>query len=110
VIYGAVNTPTITSILTDRPLDADADDGAVIGVGPAGSYGFGFHRNAFTLVSRPLALPPARFVDSAVLNYKGIGLRATVTYDNLNSRSIVKLDLLCGVKVLNTSLGFPVYS
>jgi len=99
-------SPTTTSIELDRPLDAALTNDDVIGIGPAGEYGFCFHRNAIALVSRPLQAPAkGTGALSAVVNYKGVGIRVTITYNGTKQGHLVTVDLLCGVKVLNTSLG-----
>lgn len=104
--YGAVNTPTTTSMLLDRSLEAAIADNAVVGIGPAGNYNFCFHRNAIAFVTRPLQLPlGGSGVQSAVANYGGLGLRVTIGYDMVKQGHRVTIDLLAGVKVLDTNLG-----
>lgn len=104
--YGAINTPTTVSMLLDHSLEAAAADDAVVGLGPAGNYNFCFHRNAIAFVTRPLQLPPVGAgVKTAVANYNGLGLRVTIGYDMVKQGIRVTIDLLCGVKVLDTELG-----
>lgn len=108
--YGAINTPTTTSIEIDRPLAADRANGVVAGIGPAGQYNFGFHRNAIALVTRPLATPPTGIgVNSFVAEMNGLGLRVTMSYDGIKQGVRVTVDLLWGVKVLDTNLGVLMY-
>lgn len=99
-----------TNLMIDRPLEANAANDAVVGVGPAGDYGFVFHPDAITLVSRPLALPPVNNVRSAVVNYNGLAIRVCVGYNMAKQGTQVNVDVLYGVKVLNTSLGCVMYS
>lgn len=107
--YGAIGTPTLTSIWLDRPLEtAIASTSTVIGLGPAGDYCFGLHPNAVALVVRPLATPPSGTgARSYVANYKGLAIRVTMGYDTTVQGLRVTLDLLCGVKVLDDDLGVP---
>ena len=107
--YGLLPTPTITEILLNRALDdAAAADDAVVGIGPVGEYGLAFHRDAIALVTRPLAQPAAGAgALSAVVNANGIAVRVTITYDGNAQGHLVTVDLLCGVKTLDTRLGVP---
>lgn len=107
-IYGAIGTPTITSLWLDRPLESDLAHDAILGVGPAGNYCFAFNKNAIALVTRPLATPQGN-VRSFVANYKGLSIRVCITYDGDAQGDLVTVDLLCGVKVLDTNLGCLVY-
>jgi len=106
-----VNTPTNTattdiSVLLDRPLEEAIDNDAVVSLYPSGNYGFAFHRNCMAFVSRPLAAPRAGTgALSAVANYDNVGIRVVITYDGVRQGHLVTVDLLCGVKVLDTNLG-----
>jgi hypothetical protein len=62
-----------------------------------------FHKNAFALVTRPLALPQGSD-KSAIVNYDGFGLRVTYGYDINKKSDIVSIDMLCGVKLLDKKL------
>jgi hypothetical protein len=106
VVYTVIGNPTTTSIMLDRPLEAAVSDNDTVNIGPAGSYNLAFHRNAMTLVVRPLAQPRAGVgALSAVVNHNGLSMRATITYDGTKQGHLVTLDMLCGVKVLDTNLG-----
>jgi hypothetical protein len=108
-IYGAVGVPSLTGIALDRPLDAAAADNAIVGVAPAGEYGFAFHRNAIALVTRPLATPkPGTGARSFVANFNGLSLRITITYNGEKQGHLVTVDILGGIKVLDQNLGVPV--
>ena len=105
-VYGLLSTPTITSILLGRPLEAAAAHAAFVCPGPPGNYNFGFHRNAMALVTRPLAAPAAGTgALSFVANFNGLSMRIVITYDGTKQGHLVTCDLLCGVKVLDTRLG-----
>jgi len=109
--YGLMSTPTTTSILPNRPLDAAQANDVVLGVGPAGQYCFGFHRNAVALVTRPLAQPrPGTGALSYVANYNGLSVRVTITYEGRSQGHLVTVDLLAGVKTLDTNLGVVMYA
>ena len=62
-----------------------------------------FHKNAFALVTRPLALPSGA-AKAAIVNYDGFGLRVVYGYDMTKKTDIVSIDMLCGVKTLNKDL------
>lgn len=105
-IYGAIGTPTTTSLTLDRPLVATLADSADLCPGPAGEYNFAFHRNAIALVTRPLALPPAGAgARSFVASYNGLAIRVTMSYSGLSQGTLCTVDLLCGVQTLDTNLG-----
>jgi hypothetical protein len=97
---------TTTSLLLDRALEAALTDDLAVNIGPAGSYNFAFHRDAITLVTRPLQPPrPGTGALSAVVSDEGVGMRATITYNGSEQGHLVTLDFLLGVKVLDTNLG-----
>lgn len=62
-----------------------------------------FHKNAFALVTRPLALPSGA-AKAAIMNYDGFGLRVVYGYDISKKTDTISLDMLCGVKTLDESL------
>jgi hypothetical protein len=108
--YTIIETTTVSatevSVLLDRPLSATVSDGDLAFPGLAGSLNLAFHRNAIALVTRPLALPnTALGVRSAVGSYNDVAMRVSMQYDISSMGTIVTLDLLCGVKVLDTNLG-----
>jgi len=97
---------TDNTILLDRPLEAAISNSDPIYPMGTGDYNFAFHRNAIALVVRPLALPPAGSgARAAVVNYNGLSLRATLSYNPTKQGTQVTLDMLFGIKVLDTNLG-----
>jgi hypothetical protein len=106
-IYGIIAVDTVAGTLTlDRPLEAAISDNDKINLLPAGSYNLGFHRNAIALVSRPLALPMSGTgARAGVANFGGMSMRVTFTYDGNKQGTLVTLDTLLGVKVLDQKLG-----
>lgn len=62
-----------------------------------------FHKNAFALVTRPLALPQGA-AKSAIVNYDGFGLRVVYDYDMQKKTDTISIDMLCGVKTLDDKL------
>lgn len=104
--YSLMSTATANSILLDHPLAADADNDAVIGAGPVGEYCFGFQPEAMALVMRPLPLPARNSgANAAIAQYRDLGLRVCITYEGRGQGHLVTIDMLAGIKVLNTSLG-----
>lgn len=95
-----------STILLDRPLEEAVLDNAVLNLGPSGDYNFALHRNALSLVIRPLALPRAGAGAIAGLaSFNGVAMRTVITYDGDKQGHLVTLDFLAGVKVLDTPLG-----
>lgn len=65
--------------------------------------GMAFHKNAFALVTRPLALPQGA-ANAAIIDYDGFGLRVVYGYDMDKKTDTVSIDMLCGVKTLDANL------
>jgi len=93
-------------ITLDRPLDAALAEAYKVNYGPIGQYNFAFDRSALALVVRPLALPKeGTGAQAGVSSYNDLAMRVVVTYDGVKQGHLVTLDLLCGVKVLDTDRG-----
>lgn len=68
-----------------------------------------FHKNAFALVTRPLALPNGvSSENAAIIDYDGFGLRVVYGYDITHKKDIVSIDVLCGVKTLERKMACKV--
>ena len=96
---------TCQALLLDRPLEVAivADD--VCFPGPAGAMNMAFHRNAIALVTRPLAIPNnAMGVLSHVGVYNDIAMRVSMQYSIASGGTVVNLDILAGVAILDTNL------
>lgn len=108
--YGIVQASTTTNIpYLDRPLVAALVDTTVLGLGPAGNYGMAFHKNAIALVTRPLATPMEGMgALSYVASYKGLSVRVTITYNGDKQGTLVTVDILGGIKVLDTNLAVAI--
>ncbi len=105
-VYTVIDTNGTTLITLDRPLEIALADTNAVNFGPAGSYNFTFHKNAISLVCRPLALPRQGVgALSAVMNANGLSMRSTITYDGHAQGHLVTLDMLLGVKALDENLG-----
>lgn len=61
-----------------------------------------FHKNAFALVSRPLAAPLG--AKSEYISYKGIGCRVVYDYNMQTKTDTVSIDMLLGTKTLTPEL------
>ncbi|MBP5930187.1 hypothetical protein F3K39_19165 [Streptomyces sp. LBUM 1479] len=64
--------------------------------------GVAFHKTAFALAFRPLALPQGNS-NAAIANYKGFGLRVIYGYDMDKKQDVVSVDCLYGVKTLDAN-------
>ena len=71
--------------------------------------GVAFHKNAFALVTRPLALPQGA-ANAAIVNYDGFGLRVVYGYDMNAKTDTISIDMLCGVKTLDAKLAAAIVS
>ena len=69
----------------------------------AGVDAMAFHKNAFALVTRPLALPMGA-ANAETVNFDGFGLRVVMGYDLDKKTDTISIDMLCGVKTLNKDL------
>lgn len=69
---------------------------------PTTEVGVAFHKTAFALAFRPLALPQGA-VNAAIANYKGFGLRVVYGYDLDKKQDVVSVDCLYGVKTVDAS-------
>lgn len=106
----SVNTTSVT-VWLDRPLESGLTDGDGAFPGPHGDFNLAFHRDALALVSRPLALPASTLgVRSGIGSYNDLAMRVTMQYDISSQGTIVTLDMLYGIKELDTNLGCVILS
>lgn len=105
--YSILQVDTVgKTIVLDRPLDLAIANNDLINVGPPGDYNFAFHRNSVALVCRPLAQPREGIgARSAVINAGGLSMRATISYNGTMQGTLVTLDMLLGVAILDYNLG-----
>jgi len=106
IIESEIISGTVQSILTDRPLELAINDNDPAFPGPAGSFNMGFHKDALALVNRPLALPASDLgVRSQVGVHNDISMRVSMQYNLAQQGTVITLDMLAGVAVLDTDLG-----
>lgn len=108
-----VDAVSTTSVIVwlDRPLEASVTAADLAFPGPHGSMCLAFHRDAIALVSRPLAVPAnALGVQAAVGMYNDLAMRVAMQYDITSQGTIVTLDMLCGVALLDVNLGAVLYA
>lgn len=87
------------------PATAEIADNADITIIDNHTASLAFHKNAFALVTRPLALPKGLSSEQkAIINYDGFGLRVIYDYNSQYKKDVVSIDMLCGVKTLNPKL------
>jgi len=109
--HAALAGPTTATALLDTPLTALHLENALVGVGPVGQYSLCLNPNAIAFVNRPLAAPMSGAgAASYVANYNNLSIRVVITYDGKAQGHRVTVDMLAGIKVLNTSLGIPLLS
>lgn len=113
--YTIIETDAVSStsvhVWLDRPLEVALSDSDSAFPGPHGSWCLAFHRDALALVNRPLALPSNSLgVQAAVGSYNDLAMRVAMQYDITSQGTIVTLDMLCGVAVLDTDLACVLYA
>ena len=77
-----------------------AGDAAVTVHASSTENNLAFHKSAFALVSRPLALPMGS-KNAAIANYEGFGIRVVYDYDITYKKDIMSFDILVGTKTLD---------
>ena len=101
-----ISPAIITSGAYQTVSAAPADNAAVTVLGTA-STGYKqnmvFHKNAFALTMVPLELP-AGANGAARRSYNGLSVRVVPTWDGVNNTSFWRLDVLYGVKAIDTRL------
>lgn len=109
--YTVIETPSLTSILLDRPLESAVSNGAQVNPGPVGGYSFAMLPDAFTWVVRPLALPPqGSGVRAGLASFNGLTLRVTAQYQGLSQGLLITMDFLAGVKLLDVNQGAVMFN
>lgn len=104
--YTIIGVNGTTGITLDRALEAAIADDATANIGPAGAYNLALHKDAVTLAIRGLA--PVRNGAGALsttMNYNGLSLRVTISYDPTYQKHMWTFDFLSGIQVLDTDLG-----
>jgi len=109
VITSAATAASETVTLTISPaLEKVVASGTIFSIVGAHKQNVAFHRDAFALVSRPLALPVGG-ADGAVINYDGLSMRVTRGYTMAQKVNIISFDILYGVKVLDIKKAVVLY-
>lgn len=94
------------SLLLDRPLEVALTNNQLAFPGPVGDFNFAFNRNGIALVTRPLAVPPSGAgVLTQVVSYRDLVLRMQMAYDSVKQATRFNVDVLFGVKQLDSNLG-----
>ena len=88
-------TPYMTQNVGPPPSPPQTGD-------PTTEVNVAFHRTAFALAVRPLALPRGA-QNAAIANYQGFGLRVIYDYDMDTKQDVVSIDCLYGTKTLDAN-------
>lgn len=98
----------VQGVILDRPLDFAITAADLAFPGPAGTFNWAFHRDAVALVTRPLALPnTAMGVMADVAVHNSVSMRVTMQYDIQSGGTVVNLDILAGLALLDANLCVP---
>ncbi len=89
-------------------LKVEASDGDDITLKGNHTANLAFHRDAFALVNRPLALPRGGAA-GGVATDRGLAIRVTEGYDMETKKNELSFDILYGVKVLEEKLATRVW-
>jgi hypothetical protein len=101
-----ISPPIITSGAQQTVSAAPANDAAITVLGTGGTgyrQNMVFKRNAFAFVSVPMEAPEGA-VNVTRKSYKGINVRLIPYYDGTNDISKWRLDILYGVKTIDSRL------
>ena len=101
-----ISPAIVTSGAYQSVSAAPADNAAVTVLGTAATgykQNLVFHKNAFALTMVPLELP-AGASGAARRSYNGLSVRVVPTWDGVNNTSFWRLDVLYGVKAIDTRL------
>lgn len=108
IIESVLVSGGVQGLILDRPLDFALSDDDLAFPGPAGTFNWAFHRDAVALVTRPLALPhQAMGVMADVASHNNVAMRVTMQYDIQSGGTVVNLDILGGVALLDVNLCVP---
>lgn len=84
-------------------MDCYVDQNIAVSATAASARAIAFHKNAFALVTRPLALPQGA-ANAHIESYDGFSLRVVYGYDMDKKTDTVSIDMLCGVATLDKDL------
>lgn len=84
------------------------DSGESVTIQASSVGNLAFHRNAFALVNRPMALPMGG-AQGYVANYEGLSIRATMGYTMSSKTNSISFDILYGTKTLESKLATRVW-
>ncbi len=91
-----------------EPLRASMAGDETVTIIASHTANIAFHKNAFALVNRPLALPMGGAA-GAVENYNGLSIRVTMGYAMSSKTNTISFDILYGVKVLEPKLATRIW-
>lgn len=102
VTANAVSDGSGLAAVTVTPaLVSNAADGDVITNLISHDVNLAFHKQAFSLVTRPLNVPTVQGANVSVIDFGGIGIRSATWYKPELYRTYVRMDVLFGVKTLD---------
>jgi hypothetical protein len=105
-IYTIMEVSGLVGIKLDRPLEAGVAHTDAVNISPAGGASLAFQKNAIAFVQRPLNLPPSNLgVRAAVASANNMSIRVLMQYFMTGQYTLVTMDMLAGVKVLDTNYG-----
>jgi hypothetical protein len=103
IVTGGTVASNACQITFTPALDASISDNAVVTFQDSHKVNLAFHKNAFALVSAPLA-PYMGGVQNSVADYKGISCRVAIDGTLSTKVNQISVDILYGVKTLDKEL------
>ncbi len=104
----ATITTNAATIQIAPVLAAAVTDNQALTVVASHKLNLAMHKDAITLVSRPLEVPAQNNARISVQSFEGVGLRYTDWYDPKDRATYFQFDVLYGIKTLDARKGFRV--
>jgi hypothetical protein len=92
------------TVMLDRPLEVLSGANSVLAVFPVGNYNFCYRKDAIAIVNRPLLVMPDSNMYTAI--GKDASISVSIDWDYKARCSVVTMEKLIGIKVLDIYRGF----
>lgn len=111
-MYTIIETERVSDteykVWLSRSLAASLSNNDLAFPGPAGSFNWAGYRDALALVTRPLALPDQSMgVKAGIATYNDVSMRVTMQYSLKAGGTLVNMDILAGLAMLDSTMCVP---